>query len=65
MSYIEILQFTGSELQSFLDFQCRYDGATVRGVFALATPFLPLLVLAACAWAFVKELTVRYPNRDL
>ncbi|CAE7206176.1 unnamed protein product [Symbiodinium sp. CCMP2456] len=49
LSYIEILQFTGSELQSFLDFQCRYDGATVRGIFALATPLLPLLVLVACA----------------
>eukprot|EP00439_Symbiodinium_sp_Y106_P032306 s867_g3.t2 len=56
LSYIEILQFTGSELQSFLDFQCRYDGATVRGVFALATPLLPLLVLAACACLELRNL---------
>ncbi|CAE7892400.1 unnamed protein product, partial [Symbiodinium necroappetens] len=55
-SYIEILQFTGSELQSFLDFQCRYDGATVRGVFALATPLLPLLVLVACACLELRNL---------
>ncbi|CAE7397498.1 FLS2, partial [Symbiodinium necroappetens] len=55
-SYIEILQFTGSELQSFLDFQCRYDGATVRGIFALATPLLPLLVLVACACLELRNL---------
>ncbi|CAE7654385.1 FLS2 [Symbiodinium necroappetens] len=56
LSYIEILQFTGSELQSFLDFQCRYDGATVRGIFALATPLLPLLVLVACACLELRNL---------
>eukprot|EP00439_Symbiodinium_sp_Y106_P041875 s6746_g5.t1 len=56
LSYIEILQFTGAELQSFLDFQCRYDGATVRGIFALATPLLPLLVLVACACLELRNL---------
>ncbi|CAE7546042.1 GSO2 [Symbiodinium natans] len=49
VSYMEVLQLTGTELSSFLDLQCHFDGASVRAAFAVATPVLPLLVLAACA----------------
>jgi len=48
LGYLEALQFTTSEVQNFLALQCLYDGATVRSMFAIATPLVPLLLLIAC-----------------
>ncbi|CAL1135035.1 unnamed protein product, partial [Cladocopium goreaui] len=48
LGYLEALQFTSSEVQNFLALQCFYDGATVRSMFAIATPLVPLLLLIAC-----------------
>ncbi|CAE7618200.1 ESAG8C [Symbiodinium sp. CCMP2592] len=47
-SYVEVSQLTPAELQNFLALQCRFHGPSVRWFFALATPVLPLLVLASC-----------------
>eukprot|EP00439_Symbiodinium_sp_Y106_P055427 s2338_g7.t1 len=47
-SYVEVSQLTPAELQNFLALQCRFHGPSVRWFFALATPLLPLLVLASC-----------------
>lgn len=47
-SYMEVSQLTPAELQNFLALQCRFHGPSVRWFFALATPLLPLLVLASC-----------------
>ncbi|CAE7706626.1 RCH2 [Symbiodinium sp. CCMP2456] len=49
LSYMEVSQLTPAELQNFLALQCRFHGPSVRWFFALATPVLPLLVLASCA----------------
>lgn len=49
LSYVEVLQLTGSELISFVDLQCRADGPSVRAFLSLATPLFPLGVLAVCA----------------
>ncbi|CAE7391857.1 RLK7 [Symbiodinium natans] len=49
LTYIEILQLRGMELASFVDLQCRFDGTNVRSLAALATPLLPVVVLASCA----------------
>eukprot|EP00435_Cladocopium_sp_Y103_P013945 s3795_g3.t1 len=48
LGYLAALQFTSSEVQNFLALQCLYDGVTVRSLFALATPLVPLLLLIAC-----------------
>jgi len=48
LGYLEALQFTSSEVQNFLALQCLHDGVTVRSMFALATPLVPLLLLIAC-----------------
>ena len=49
LGYVEALQLTATELQGFASLQCRFDGALVRSIFALASPLVPLLVVLACS----------------
>lgn len=48
LSYMEVLQLTGAEVQNAFALQCVFDAPTVRMGFALATPLVPLFVVAAC-----------------
>ncbi|CAE7297829.1 inlA [Symbiodinium sp. CCMP2592] len=48
LSYMEVLQLTGAEVQNAFALQCIFDAPTVRTAFALATPLVPLLAVAAC-----------------
>jgi len=61
LGYLAALQFTSSEVQNFLALQCLYDGVTVRSMFAVATPLVPLLLLIACGCveAFSRGLGIR------
>jgi len=67
LGYLEALQFTSSELQNFLALQCVYDGVTVRSLFALATPLVPLLLLIACGCGevFSRGLGIRIGLKTL
>ena len=49
LGYVEVLQLTATELQGFASLQCRFDGATVRSIIALASPLVPLLVVLCCS----------------
>ena len=42
LGYVEVLQLTATELQGFASLQCRFDGATVRSIMALASPLVPV-----------------------
>ncbi|CAE7796433.1 inlA, partial [Symbiodinium necroappetens] len=48
LSYMEVLQLTGAEVQNAFALQCVFDAPTVRMAFGLATPLVPLFVVAAC-----------------
>ena len=48
MKYIEVLQFSAETFKGSLNLQCHHDGRTVRFMFALLAPVLPLLVMMAC-----------------
>ena len=48
MKYIEVLQFSAETFKGCLNLQCHHDGRTVRFMFALLAPVLPLLVMMAC-----------------
>ena len=48
MKYIEVLQFSAETFKGSLNLQCHYEGRTVRFMFALLGPVLPLLVMMAC-----------------
>ena len=50
LSYLQALQLTGSELQSFMALQCLFDGVLVRSTFAVATPLVPLGLLTLCSF---------------
>ena len=46
--YVEVLQLSISSFQDIFNLQCRFDGAMVRFVFALAAPVVPLVILLCC-----------------
>ena len=48
MKYIEMLQFSAETFKGSLNLQCHHDGRTVRFMFAVLGPVLPLLVMMAC-----------------
>ncbi len=48
MKYIEVLQFSAETFKGSLNLQCHHDGRTVRFMFAVLGPMLPLLVMMAC-----------------
>jgi len=48
VSYMEVLQLTGVEVQNAFALQCVFDASRVRTAFALATPLVPLAVVAVC-----------------
>ena len=48
MKYIEMLQFSAETFKGSLNLQCHYEGRTVRFMFAVLGPVLPLLVMMAC-----------------
>ena len=47
MKYIEVLQFSAETFKGSLNLQCHHDGRTVRFMFAVLGPVLPLLVMMA------------------
>ncbi|CAJ1438035.1 unnamed protein product [Effrenium voratum] len=56
VQYVETLQLSVVAIQDSLNLQCLFDGALVRLGSALASPLVPLLLLALCA---VLELFAR------
>lgn len=48
MKYIEVLQFSAETFKGSLNLQCHHDGRTVRFMFAVLGPVLPLLVMMVC-----------------
>lgn len=48
MKYIEVLQFSAETFKGSLNLQCHHEGRTVRFMFAVLGPVLPLLVMLAC-----------------
>jgi len=48
MKYIEVLQFSAETFKGSFNLQCHHDGRTVRFMFAVLGPVLPLLVMMAC-----------------
>lgn len=47
--YVQVVQLSFSNLKDALHVQCKFEGATVRLAFALASPLFPLLVLLCCS----------------
>lgn len=55
VSYLQALLLTSAEIQNFASLQCLFDPTTVRAVFAVATPVLPMLLLITCGFVDVAR----------
>ena len=50
LSYMHAVLLTSDEIQNIFAFQCLFDPETVRSIFAVATPVIPVALLVACGF---------------
>ena len=47
---MQAVLLTSSEIQNFLSVQCLFDALTVRSIFVVATPLIPVALLVMCGF---------------
>eukprot|EP00435_Cladocopium_sp_Y103_P024194 s1814_g5.t3 len=50
LSYMQAVLLTSTEIQNAFALQCLFDALTVRSIFAVATPVIPVVLLMICGF---------------